>query len=763
MFALLALMIASCAAPAASPTQQAAAPAATQEPAAELPAATEAPAATEPPPAGESPATSLPQPASPPAALSPTAQATLAPAGASDYAGTATALFSQQPVEEATLVPTTMPASATQEAVKPAQPTQPQPVQPSEDHTVQVEWPAEMRLGDSDIVRLTLVPSSVGFTLVTEYPEHQTVTQTVTVNRQAGYDLFAVARLDGPGFEITPPGDQTQFLAQNQPVSWRWSLTPRHAGRQRAALSLNLRWLPQAGSSAAPRSVTIYSTGLEVQVHSFLGMTRSQAFAAAVASLIFGGSLGLTALVLRPAPATRVRLHRLAPNSSVIIEQPAGLDLPPTVLTLLQTLFNRYQRLVVEQEFLSGYSGARTLLVLPVRADGRADAYTIAKIGQRSAIQQEFENYETFVKDTLPPITARIQRPPVASKSPAGGRLAALQYTFIGQPGKAPVSLRQELLLRPDPAWLRRLMETFGPNWWYQRRPYTFRLALEYDRLLPTHLIVEPARGQGRPLDGRLPPAQVDLRAGDTVQLYHFPNVEFRSDGRSSSLQGIAQPGQPPLRVRWLSAERPEGMTGRVVATRADILQRAVAGFDLYGLPDPLEKLIPLLKETITGSQSTIHGDLNLENILIGPGGMLWLIDFAGTRDGHTLLDFAHIAAQLIAHILAARIGSPGDFVDFLEAPFRSPYRELNGLLQTTEELAQSCLFNPSDLSEYHRVLGLTCLGALKHVNLSTHTRSCLYLAAAYTLRDIGRRVTGMGNVPGGADPASSASASASI
>jgi len=43
----------------------------------------------------------------------------------------------------------------------------------------------------------------------------------------------------------------------------------------------------------------------------------------------------------------------------------------------LQTLFRRYARLVIEGEFRSAYSGARTLLALPVRADGRVDAYTI--------------------------------------------------------------------------------------------------------------------------------------------------------------------------------------------------------------------------------------------------------------------------------------------------------------------------------------------------------------------------------------------------
>ena len=48
---------------------------------------------------------------------------------------------------------------------------------------------------------------------------------------------------------------------------------------------------------------------------------------------------------------------------------------------------------------------------------------------------------------------------------------------------------------------------------------------------------------------------------------------------------------------------------------------------------------------------SKIHGDLHLGNILIGPAGDAWLIDFEWTRLGHTLLDWAGLEA---AHSLRA-------------------------------------------------------------------------------------------------------------
>ena len=207
-----------------------------------------------------------------------------------------------------------------------------------------------------------------------------------------------------------------------------------------------------------------------------------------------------------------------------------------------------------------------------------------------------------------------------------------------------------------------------------QRRPYTFRLGQEYDRLLPTHLVVEPAVGKGTILDGRTTPSSLHLQVGERVTIRNFSSTELRSDGRSLSLRGFASPGHPPLRLRWLSLLRPEGATGRIVATRDDLLRQYAAGCNLYGLPDPFLRLPNWLAETLSGSQSTIHGDLNLENILVGPGNLVWLIDFAQTREGHTLFDFAHLQAEIIAHILAPQIASPEEYLSLLR---NSPYIEL--------------------------------------------------------------------------------------
>ena len=181
------------------------------------------------------------------------------------------------------------------------------------------------------------------------------------------------------------------------------------------------------------------------------------------------------------------------------------------------------------------------------------------------------------------------------------------------------------------------------------------------------------------------------------------------------------------MRLRWLGEKPGRNPVGRVISGRMDLLRSYVTGFNLFGLPDPLEKLQQVLGETVVGSQAIIHGDLNLENILVGPGNIVWLIDFATTREGHPLMDFAHLEAEIIAQVIARKGGEAGQYLTMLEDVFgvdsptfkRSNVERLNvqlqNLLVTVHDLAGKCLANPSQPREYELALFISCLGALKY------------------------------------------------
>lgn len=437
-----------------------------------------------------------------------------------------------------------------------------------EGRLVEMEWPGRLRLGDSDVVRLALVPSQDGYDVQAEFPDHQLATQTVRVERPQGYQLYAAGILDGVAFDISPAGEQEHLLPLGQTVTWRWTVRAHNPGEQGLSVALWLRWRPDPTIGGPAREALAFSRAMRVQVSSVLGMTPAQASTTGVFSLLFGGGLGMFALATRPRPrGTRERawLETRSPNPALKIEPSPGILLSGEESRLLQALFNRYGRLMLLNKFLSGYSGARTFLALPLHPDGRSDAHTIIKIGPSASIRREFENYESYVKDSLPPITARIQNavidaPPAwhfsstafwmhAPVQLRNGQKAAIQYTFIAEPGRQPVSLRQALLQNPDPALLFKLFETFGPNWWMQRQPYVFRAAQEYDRLLPPHYELEPLPCRASPtqvIDEHNSPGRLSLHADQVVLVHSFALNELRGDGHSLTLRGQPAPTNQP-------------------------------------------------------------------------------------------------------------------------------------------------------------------------------------------------------------------------
>jgi hypothetical protein len=67
----------------------------------------------------------------------------------------------------------------------------------------------------------------------------------------------------------------------------------------------------------------------------------------------------------------------ILPNPDLLLQLPPRVTLTTEEETLLRILFASYETVAVDVEYRSGYSGSRTFLILPIKADGRADAYTV--------------------------------------------------------------------------------------------------------------------------------------------------------------------------------------------------------------------------------------------------------------------------------------------------------------------------------------------------------------------------------------------------
>jgi hypothetical protein len=644
-----------------------------------------------------------------------------------------------------------------------------------EERFIEVEWPSNLRLGDSDIIRLALIPSANGYTAQVEYPEHTVEVEDVEVPYLAGYEAVAIARLDAVGVDVQPTGNQAKHLVKGESLTWRWTIFPQSAGRHRLGLSLTLHWDP-LGEGGRTTEYSLWQTGLEIIVNAPFGLTAPQARALGIAGILVGGVLVLPlAEFAARRRLMRVRVNRMRlpqPNKDLILELSPNVVISETERNLLQALFENYSRVVVETRFSSGYSGARTLLVQPFRSDGRADAHTIVKFAPRRMIQAEYANYQNFVRQTLPPITGRILGLPVGVR---GEEDAAIQYTFVGTPSSAPVSLRTFALEQPVGETARlieeRLFSTFGPAWWMQRRPYVFRLNQEYDRLLPVHLLLQRAvaRPNAKVIAGDLTQIKA-LVPGDTVRIEGAMVSEVRAQRRTATLTWPAFPGGSSLRVRFLDIQpasfaegrRAHGIYGRVVASRLELMKeevvKAVPAVDLNSdwisigsrkLVNPLKRFQDLLHYQIQGTRSVIHGDLNLENVLVGPGDLVWLIDFASTREGHTLYDFARMEVELTTQVVAVVLSNQGlraiDFIDVLQRldgnaiPLGDSLEELVVLLNAVRNVARRCFYDPENPGELRKALVLAYLGCLKFSNLDEMAcapmpKALAFLAAAYLM-----------------------------
>ncbi len=667
---------------------------------------TKATEATQPPAATEAPAvaeTGAPTSGAP----NPTAAgavSTATNAGQSDLPTPAPtqAVAATEPVAATAPLPTSVSATA--------------PPLAEEPRVIELEYPVNLRLASSSDVRLSLVPDDESYQLVTEQADGTVVTQTVTIPQPEGYGVFAGAQLFGVNFDIAPLDEQFLRVNPGETLTWRWSVRSQSAGDHTLTVNLRLRLI----SANDTREAQLFSRALPVRVWPLPGPTWLY-MGLGMLGLVTGGAVSVGALVWRGKRGPQPR----RPNIGLQLDLPAGLQVEREDAQLLRTVFGDYQRLIVEREFRSGYSGARALLALPIKADGRADAHTIVKIGPSIDIEREHLNYERFVKNTLPPVTARMQDTPLR----LNGR-AALRYTFIAEAGQAPISLRQAFRRNPDPTLLWRLFESFAPTWWSQTRPIAFRLAAEYDRVLPPHLVVRPtgrAEAGGAALTPESDPAA--FARGQAVRVSRFPVAHPRADGRSLALSAAPGDGRAPLRVSWLSPQAPNGgpAAAEIVATRSDYLRDRVAGVDLFGLPDPITRLPEFLEATIVGGSSIIHGDLNLENALVGPGGLVWLIDFSETREGHVLYDFARLGAELIAHVLAPTAGESAPFL----AAWRRDQVDAQTLTGALFAIPQRLRSDAQTIGEFELCLLVACLGALKHDNLDAQARACLYLAAA--------------------------------
>jgi Ser/Thr protein kinase RdoA (MazF antagonist) len=154
----------------------------------------------------------------------------------------------------------------------------------------------------------------------------------------------------------------------------------------------------------------------------------------------------------------------------------------------------------------------------------------------------------------------------------------------------------------------------------------------------------------------------------------------------------------------------------------------------------------------ISGSTSKIHGDLHLGNILIGPGDSAFLIDFAQSREGHTLFDWATLEISLLSEIVMPAAGATWadaalvlDYIIAFNAQAALPdldaqITEAISPLTAVRDIVQDLLAVEGNWAEYYIALALCALRAVTWDTMPQGARRLMFLVSALSMDDLRRR-----------------------
>lgn len=370
-----------------------------------------------------------------------------------------------------------------------------------------------------------------------------------------------------------------------------------------------------------------------------------------------------------------------------VVTGAAEFNLPPAALHVLERLFGGYAALVIEGEFFGGFSGAHVLRVTPRRVAQEPELPTVVKVGQAELIHREFEAYQRWIRGRLSG-TPEVWGEPVytsevgsdSAPSEAADAWGALRYALVGAGLFEFVSLADYA----DEA-----------------------TAADVSHVLESRIFV------------------------------HLSSIWRRSRLVEAPLGASYQELLPPD-LRSLMAGLLDAQT--------DLLADAVAVPGKAGdvLPNPLMMLPSMLEQPFLYRMATVHGDLNLDNVLVDPSSRtVRLIDFSRSREDHVLHDLLRLETGLVTRILSGRLAQrglpPHGIVDLYRrlhshadsGPPEPPLLSIYVALAATRKAAAALLADPDDWREHQVGLAAYLMGACKYRNLDAAAKTTAFWGAA--------------------------------
>ena len=473
-------------------------------------------------------------------------------------------------------------------------------------------------------------------------------------------------------------------------------------------------------------------------------------------------------------------LELLASSSGgPVIQCPNYISLNQHEKGILRAMFQTCSQVTLLAEFGAGLSGGRVFKTRPKDNAGKDHLPTVVKIGPLGLIRQEVQAYKRWVENRL----ASIAYLGAWYSLPRQGAWGGLSYELAGN--NLDIASLSQYYDQADPealVWLlkERLFRVMGENWWLDNQAErSFLMQADYDNLLPVNLSITPSDPSPETSIRLITPNRLPQRvilSGQFVQVQGFVINEVERDRLTLNVPlAPARSNQANYRLRVEPAPNLQqdsyqvgqilDIVGRVSRTRQEYLvdyaNQALAGaVDLSQkrlspqpgliLPNPLLAYEDTLNTFLPVNLSTIHGDFNLENIIVYPetGELANLIDFATVRQGHALHDLLRLETEVVTKLIPEALAQatlPPEtihpfYLELHRATFQtSPQPKGVGVdsdqplaslekpftvLTTSRQEARKCFFNLDDATEYYQGLLLYLLGALKFKNLDSIPRA---------------------------------------
>ncbi|MDR3572634.1 MAG: hypothetical protein P4L50_02120 [Anaerolineaceae bacterium] len=166
------------------------------------------------------------------------------------------------------------------------------PASLQEKRLMSIEWPSSIRVGDSDIIRLTMQVDNQGVvTPSVEVSGHQLIGREISIPNLYDLDnIIAEARLDMAGLQVSPDGAVRQTMLPGQDLVFYWSISPSQSGTYRGTLWVYLDLIPKAGGEMDQR--TLIAHRIDIQSNTIFGLSAATARWFGAGGAVFSSILG---------------------------------------------------------------------------------------------------------------------------------------------------------------------------------------------------------------------------------------------------------------------------------------------------------------------------------------------------------------------------------------------------------------------------------------------------------------------------------------